>query len=170
MCARFVPTTPILDVTNTQGKSFSSSEFKEYMIRLTKFLDNVATTLNTKPSGEFATVEDVSGKQYWPLTGGNYPRASNHIYIDFGALPDGTSSVTKSVNHNINFPAGSIWVQVRGMATNTTTGLGVGLPFSSPTLANNIQLSVSSTQVTVIVDATIDWSSYNNTWIYLEWI
>lgn len=168
--AQLVPTTPILDITNLKGKNLDSPEFRQFMIRLTQYLNLMARATNAKDDGEYSTAQTDNGQQFWSLIAGEQPRAVNRIVIDFGALPNGTVSTTKAVNHNINFPPGSIWTRTFGQATNTTTGAGVQLSYSSPTLANNIEFNTTATQVIITVDATVDWSAYDTTYIYLEWI
>ena len=170
MCAQLVSTTPLLNTFNLKGKDLGSSEFREFTIALTQFLGNLADATNDKESGEYSTVETVNGQKFWSLIPGEDQRAVNRLVIDFGALPDGTASITKTIAHGISFPAGSIWTKYTGTATNTTTGAGVCLPYSSPTLANNIEIAPDATNITVTVDTTVDWSAYDTTYIYLEWI
>ncbi len=170
MCAQLVSTTPLLNTFQLKGKDLGSSEFRQFTIALTQYLGDVAEATNDKESGEYSTIQKLNGQKFWNLVAGGDARVGSRIVIDFGALPDGTASTTKTVAHGISFPAGSIWTKYTGTATNTTTGAGVCLPYSSPTLANNIEIAPDATNVTVTVDATVDWSAYDTTYIYLEWI
>lgn len=164
----FVPTTQSFDRSLIAQLSIDPT-LKDFLIRLSDTTNNIASALNTKITSINIEDEILTGAQWYkdpslssltsqdPQYRGEYSKI-----ILFGALPDGTASTTKSVAHGITFDATTTFVEIKGTATKTSSAYAaIPVPYSSPTLANNIQVDVDATNITVTVDATIDWSPYD---------
>jgi hypothetical protein len=66
--------------------------------------------------------------------------------VDFGSLPNATS---KDVPHDIEFTSDAQLTRVYGAATDPETLNFIPLPFSSPTLSNNVSVEIDGTNVTI---------------------
>jgi len=164
MCALLVPTTPILDITKLKGKSLDSPEFTEFMIRLTQYLNQLATSANNNDSGEYSLAQSPNKQSFWALNAGETPRSVNRIVVDFGGLPN---AGTTSVAHGITVTATTIFTRIYGVANDLSTSFKP-LPYSSPTLVDNIELEVDATNVNITTGA--DETGYTSCYVILEWI
>ncbi len=166
----FVPTTFIFDVAKLQDVDVNSDQFKELLVRLYQNLNRMVLSLNVKTSGYFPLNQFVMGDQYFPatastsLTQANY-RPATRVVINFGALPN---TGTKAVAHGITCTANTSFVRIYGTASDTTGFNYIPLPYASPTLANNIELKVDATNVTVITGS--NRTNFNLCYIVLEFI
>lgn len=168
----FVPTTNVWDVSRIYETDISSPEFKELIVRLYQNINNIALVLNIKDSGYYVQEEFLNGQLFFPNPSLNSTTAQSPTYrqafrkvINFGTLPNATST---SVAHNINITSGYSFTKIYGASTNNTQTSFIPLPFSSPTLNQNIKLEVTNTDV--IVTTGIDMTSYTTTYIILEYI
>ena len=172
MCAMFVPTTPILDVTRLQGKTLDSPEFKEFMIRLTQYLNKLAVATNDKDSGEYSTTQEISGQTYFQEPGTDVIRGTFRKVIDWTAnttsgdafLPNTGADTTP---HGITVNATTIFTRIYGVATDPSTSY-IPLPYASPTAANNIELSLDGTNVTITTGS--DRTGYTSCYVIVEYI
>lgn len=140
---------------------------KDLMLR--NYLNSIATATNSKDSGIYDAVETITGQQYLPTFNTN--TAANATYrsvlrkvIDFGALPNATS---KSVAHNITFNTNFSVTRIYGAATDPTN-TWIPLPFASPTLANNISLEATSTNIVIITGS--NRTNFTRSFIVVEWM
>ena len=92
-------------------------------------------------------------------------RGDFRFVVNFGELPN---TGTKSVPHGLTFPTGTTGTLVRGCSTNTTTFKMISLPYSSPTLADNIELFIDGTNVTVITGS--NWPNFAVTYVVIEFL
>lgn len=127
----FIPSSEIWDVSQIYQTDVTSPEFKELLVRMYQNLNRMALLLNVKETGYYDTVGSlVDGNLWFPLPGLNSTSSRNPAYRqeervvlnfpDTGggfALP-AVSTVTLA--HNITTNKGTIFVDLWGMATDTT--------------------------------------------------
>ena len=164
----FVPTTQVWDVGEIYSTDVNSEDFKEILVRLYQNLNNQAFSINIKDSGYYVTEEFVNGQAFFPnpsLTEPYTLRQAFRKVINFGALPN---TGTTAVAHGITVTDGVTFTRIYGAATNTTAHAYLPLPYASPTAADNIELKVDGTNVTIITGS--DRSSFNVTYVVLEYL
>ena len=167
----FLPTTEILDVDELYGTDVNSKEFKELIVRLAQSFNRSLLVTNNKESAFYDTKEFLTGQTYFPESVDSTPDQSierRYVYrkvIDFGALPD---TAAKSVAHGLTFTTGTIFTRIYGSATDPSAGAlaALPLPYASPVLANNIELSVSNANVTVTTGS--DRTAFTKCYIVVE--
>lgn len=94
------------------------------------------------------------------------PQNTRNVYrklVVFGALPNATS---KRVQHNIKFNNVTRMTRMFGASTNPSSIQFMPLPFSSPTLVNNVTLEADETDV--IITTGVDLSNFTQTTVVLE--
>jgi len=186
---QFLPTTRKFSEEKVRELSVSSPEFKEFLVDLLQALNDISIQTNEKDFGRYPLQEIINGQLFFPdptIT----PSASNvqtpdyrqvfRTVVNFGALPNGTSSTTKQVAHNIDITSSTVgtdnpvtFTRIYGVANrpSTTTSLSyLPLPYVSHTAADQIQIDVDATNVTITVDGTKNYSDYTKTYIILEYI
>lgn len=168
----FLPTTQIWDPSELYAVDINSQQFKELLVRMYQNLNNMAISLNLKETGYFPLQEFVNGQLYFPnpalnSSTGLYPtfRQVFRTTINFGALPN---TGTKSVAHNITVNAGTTFTHIYATASDTTGFNYIPIPYSSPVLANNIELSVDATNVNITTGS--NRSNFNICYVVLELI
>jgi len=174
----FLPTTDAYDRSLVEALDVNSPEFKDFIVRLYQTTNNIALAVNIRDAGYYTENEFING-QLWYQNKSLSSKTSQapeyrQVYrkvVDFGALPDGTGAVTKTIAHGITVDSNTTFTRIYGAASRTATADSyIPLPYSSPTLANNILLAADATNVIVTVDATVDWSAYDVTYVVLEYI
>jgi hypothetical protein len=159
----FVPTTNVWDVNEIYALEELSDDFKDLLVRLYQNLNLMATVLNTKDSAYYLTQQFMSGQLYYnPAT--NDPlqlRPGFRTTIDTGALAAGTTTVAHNINGATGITANYTWFFVNGAATNSTTPLGVPLPYVGTTGTDNISISVGKFDINIVNNSglTFDRSS-----------
>jgi len=170
----FVPTTEEFEIENIEDININSPEFRDFLIRLRLMLNNHANTLNIKDTGIYDPQEFVNGQVWFPdpTLGSSTAQkpVERQVYrtvVNFGALPN---TATKTVAHNITFPTISTLTATRiyGASTDPVAQIQIPLPYSSPTLVNNIELYFNATNVVITTGA--NYSAYTTTYIVLEYI
>jgi len=168
----FVPTTNVWDPSEIYDVEVTSPEFKELLVRLYQNLNTMAIVLNVKDSGYYDTSEFVTGQKFFPLPGltsqsSTTPdfRQTYRKVINFGALPN---TGTTNVAHGITCDASTIFTRIYGVATDPAGFSYLPLPYASSTAANNIELSVDNTNVTIITGS--NRAAYTITYVILEFL
>ena len=157
----FVPTTDIFDLDDP----------KELLVQLRQVVNDMALVLNTKDTGIYPEIEFVNGQLWFPNTvplSGKTPGLQRQIYrkvINFGALPN---TATKSVAHGITLTSTATFTRIYGTANDLVAPLYIPLPFASPTLADNISVTVDGTNVNVTTGN--DRTNFTVCYIVLEYI
>jgi len=168
----YVPTTNIWDPSELYSTEVTSPEFKELMVRMYQNLNVISMNLNLKDTGYYVTEEFVCGQQFFPKPGLSSLTPIDPTFrqvfrkvINFGALPNtGTTNVAHGINNDVN----TIFTRIYG-AANDPAGLSfLPLPYASPTDANNIELSVGTTNVTITTGS--NRAAYTVTYVILEWL
>jgi len=156
----FLPTTEIIDINDPS--------------QLRWVLNNMAIMINNKVTGFYTKTEFINGKQWYPdptlssLTPkAPTPRMVYSIVVPFGALPN---TATKTVAHGITFPTPNTYqsVQIYASATDPTGVINIPIPYASPVLANNIELFVDGTNVSITTGS--DRTAFTKTDVYFEFI
>jgi hypothetical protein len=170
----FVPTTNIIEIEQIQQEGLSKELLKNIFVHLYQDMCNIALALNAKDSGYFPLEEFVSGKLLFVDPNTTIPSSSSlyggraffRTVVNFGPLPDTT---TLSYPHNIDIDAGFSFVNIYGCASNQIALTYVPIPYASASeVANNIELSVDSTNV--YITTGIDQSAYTTTYVILEYV
>lgn len=166
----FVPTTNVWDVSEIYNTEVGSQEFKELLVRLYQNLNNISVILNIKDSGYYNTQPFVTGQLFFPVPGSSTVedaryRPTVRKVINFGALPNAGA---KSVAHGILMTSKTIFTRIYAAASDTSGNTYIPLPYASPTLVNNIELSVGSTNVTITTGS--NRSNFNVCYVILEYL
>lgn len=168
----FVPTNFIWDIQQIEQADVNSPEFKLLLVRLYQNLNLIALVLNIKDTGMYEVTETVNGQLFFSNPNNNSSTsvapAQRQVYrkvINFGALPN---AGTKSVPHTITVTPATTFTRIYGAASDTTNLAYIPIPYASPTLANNIEVSVSSTNITVTTGS--NRSTYTTSYFVLEYL
>lgn len=168
----YIPTTNVWDVDQIYQIDIGSPEFKELLVRLYQNINNMSLALNLKDSGFYDTAIFVNGQLFFPNpsltsatdTAPDYRQVLRKT-INFGALPNAGS---KSVAHGITVTDVTTFTRIYATASDTTGHNYISIPYASPTLANNIELRVDGTNVTIITGS--DRTSFNVCYVIVEYI
>ncbi len=171
----YLPTTDSNDAQIIEDMDINSKEFKEWLVQLRRNLNNFSRFINKKVQGQFSLSEQVSGKQFFPVAGtftgkGQSSQINRQAYfktVDFGALPN--AGVSPPIAHGIEFDANYSVINIYGAATKPTVPFDyISLPYSSPTLNQNIKLVVNATDV--IITTAINYSAYTRCYVVIEYL
>lgn len=165
----FIPTTDIFDIGTTDPKS---PQFRELFVRLHQTVNDIAIRLNISDAGYYVQEEFVCGQVYFPNPTLTDTTAQAPTYrqvfrkvINFGVLPN---TATKTVAHSIAPDSTFTFTRIYGAASNTTGLVYLPLPYSSPTLVENIKLFANNTNVSITTGNNM--AAYNVTYVVLEYI
>ena len=168
----FVPTTQVWDVSEIYNTDVASPAFKELLVRLYQNLNLMALALNTKDTGIYPTSEFINSQVWFPdptLTSASSTtptfRQVFRKVINFGALPN---TATKTVAHNLTMTATTTLTRLYGAATDPVNLRYIPLPYASPVLANNIELSCDNTNVSVTTGS--NRTAFSVCYIVIEYI
>lgn len=131
------------------------------------FLKRIANILNTKVGSLYQLQELASFEIYNTTFNADGSPNNRNVYrtlVNFGALPNAT---TKSVAHGVNFETSFRATRILGSATDPVNRLYIPIPFSSPTLNENIKITVDATNVNITTG--INYSAYTYCTIILEY-
>ncbi|HXB10852.1 MAG TPA: hypothetical protein VNZ45_02615 [Bacteroidia bacterium] len=177
----YIPSTNVWDVSNVENANIDDPALKELLIRLYQNLNDMALAVNLKSSGYFVTQQFVNSELFFPnpsLTSASSTtptfRQVIREVVNFGALPNST---TKTYLTDILTNSAIRLTRIYGCATNPSTG-SIPLPYSSTTLANNIELKVDTgvnmtdgkTYERVSITTAFNYSAYTTTYVILEYI
>lgn len=169
----FVPTNYIWDVQQIQEANVNSPEFKELLVRLYQNVNNIALVLNVKDTGMYPVTETINGQLYFPNPANNsstaaYP-AMRQVYrkvINYTtALPNTGAAV---IPHGIVCTPVTTFTRIYATANDPVGKNYIPIPYASPTLANNIELKVDATNVTIITGS--NRTNFTITYIVLEYM
>jgi len=168
----YIPTTQVWDVSEIYETEVTSPQFKELIVRLYQNINNQSLSVNGKSSGIYDTAEYVNGKTFFPNPSLNSTSSTTPTQrqvfrkvINFGALPN---TASKTVAHGITVTDSVTFTQIYGAATSTTTHTYIPLPYAAVVLANNIELLVDATNVTITTGA--DCTIFDTSYIVLEYL
>ncbi len=169
----FVPTNYIFDVQQLQSVEVTSPEFKELLVRLYQNINTMALVLNVKDTGMYQVTELVNGQLYFSNPNNNSSTvaapALRQVYrkvINYTTGLPNTTSV--AIPHNIVCTAATTFTRIYATSSDTAGKNYIPIPYASPTLANNIELKVDATNVTIITGS--NRSNFTQTYIVLEYL
>jgi hypothetical protein len=169
----FLQTTQVWDVAQLEEVDVNSKEFKELLVRLYQQINNIVNVLNIKDTGKYDTEEFVNGQVYFSNPSLSSATAQvpedrqvlrKVIYYD-QALPN--AGVT-TIPHLITCTPATTFTRIYGVANDTAGNNYIPLPYASPTLVNNIELSVDATNVTITTGS--NRTNFTITYIVLEFL
>ncbi len=169
----FLGTTNVWDVGDIYNIEKLDPKLQELLVRLYQNLNNMSLSVNTRDAGFYDNANEfVNGQVWFPNPANTSLTSSNpaqrqvyRLVINFGALPN---TGVKTVAHNILINTGYTFTRIYATASDTTGLTYIPIPYASPTLANNIELSVSATNV--IITTGSNRSNYNVCYVILEYI
>lgn len=126
-------------------------------------INNIIYKANKYTYGFHGTQEIVINDSYFD-DNNNTSKSVYRKVVNFGALPNATN---KAVAHDIVVDANTHFVNIYGSASNPSTSY-IPLPYSSPTLNENISVVIDGTNVTITTGK--DYSSYTVCFIVLEYL
>lgn len=169
----FVQTNFVWDIQQLQQVDVTSPEFKELLVRLYQNIGLMALVLNTKDTGLYPTMETVNSQQYFPNPANSSATAAHPslrqvlrkvIYYTTGLPNAGTITIA----HGITCTAATTFTRIYGVANDTTNKVYLPLPYASPTDANEIELKVDATNVTIITGS--NRTAFTQTYVVLEYM
>ncbi|MBK7380681.1 MAG: hypothetical protein IPJ03_17120 [Ignavibacteriales bacterium] len=165
----FVPTTQAWELDSAE---LTSENMRGLIVRLYQQINLIAVVLNTKDTGLYPLQEFINGQQFFPnpaysSTSSTTPtqRQVFRFIVNFGSLPN---TSTKSVAHGLTITTNFTFTRIYACASDTTNRSYLPIPFASPTLADNISLSVDATNVTIVTGS--NRSAYTTTYVVLEYL
>jgi hypothetical protein len=167
----FVPVTKIWEGQQRISQiDVNSPEFKQLLISLYQNIGIIALALNAKDTGIYMTSEFVTSQQFFNPTDPNplAMRGGFRMVVNFGALPN---TGTKSVAHNIPIIATGlpyVFTHIYACATDQVGHNYIPIPYASPTDANEIELKVDATNVTIITGS--DRTAFTICYVILEYL
>jgi hypothetical protein len=168
----FVPETNVWEISQLRDINVNTPEFKELLVRLYQNINNIAIALNQKETGVYPLAEMVNSQAWFPnpATSATTPRQPQYrgdyrIVINMGALPN---AGTITIPHFLTPTPNWTFTHIYGTASDTTGLNYIPIPYASPVLANNIELSVDSTNVTITTGS--NRSNFNVTLVVLEYL
>jgi len=169
----FVPQNLVWDVQQIYNSDFTAEQ-KELLVRLYQNINNIAIALNLKDTGVYNnSFSTINGQTWFPNPANNsstpaYPAArqvQRLVLLWASPLPN-TGSQTQP--HGIVCTASTTFTRIYATASDTTGLNYIPIPYASPTLANNIELKVDGTNVTIITGS--NRSNFNVTYVILEYL
>lgn len=171
----YLPTSEVFDVGDLQEAGISNENFRELLIRLAQKINKINITINNKENGIYPEEEIINGQLWFPdLTLSSStgqlpePRQVFRKVINIGAL---LNAATKTVSHEIVFPATSTITRIYGGASDTTNQVFIPLPFVSQSgaiAAGDTELYADDTNV--YITPTGDATSFDTCYVVLEYL
>ena len=166
----FVPSTQAWEL---DSPDLTSENMRGLLVRLYQQINLIALVLNTKDTGLYPLQEFVNGQQWFPNPAYNSTtpttptqRQDFRIVVPYySALPNAGSI---PIPHNLAVNSGWTFTRIYGVANDVANKSYLPLPYASPTLANNIELSVNATDV--IITTGSNRSAYTTTYVVLEYL
>ena len=169
----FLQTTQIWDVSEIGKVDVTSDDFKKLIVNLHQQINNIVNVLNIKDTGKYVLSEFVNGQTFFSnpsLSSGTDQVAEDRqalrkvIYYTTALPNNGTATIP----HGITCTSVTTFTRIYGSANDTTGNNYIPLPYASPTLANNIELKVDNTNVTIITGS--NRTNFTKTYIVLEYL
>lgn len=166
----YVPTTLIFDVAQLYSTDVTSPEFKELLVRLYQYVNNIALVLNVKDTAYYNTLELLSSQSWFPNPALTSTSTTTPVFrpgfrrvFNIGPLGPGVTAV----NHNLPINAAWQFTRIYGVANDNIGNNYYPLPWASAAGATNIELRVNLTQIIITNNSGIVFTSCL---IILEWI
>lgn len=140
--------------------------------QLSEIIKRITQAINVRTIGFYLDQQLLTGGQFIPSSY-SFTSSTNVTYrsifrktIDVGALPNaGTTTIPHGITVDENFTLVQLW----GAATKPTSAFSsIPLPYSSPTLNQNIKLNMDATNINITT--AIDYSSYTTVFATVEYL
>jgi hypothetical protein len=173
----FVPTTNVWDVSEIYSIEKIDPKLQELLVRLYQNLNLMSLTLNTKESGFYVLNQFVDGNVWFPNPTLNSNSSTTpalrqeYIKVIYYTTPlpnAGSTAGTVPIPHGITITAATTFTQIYATANDTTGNNYIPIPYASPTLANNIEIKVDATNVTIITGS--NRTNFTQTYIVLRYL
>lgn len=137
---------------------------------LRQYFNNIASALNYREIGTYPEELTITGKQWIPLFSNVSTQSANYrpvfrMTVDTGAL---ANAGTTSTAHGITFTSNDSATMIYGAATDPAGLNYLPLPFASPTLANNISVTIDSTNVNITTGS--NRTAFTRSFVVVEFI
>ena len=166
----FVVTTNVWDTPGLY--SVKDPIIQQLLVRLYQNVNEISLVTNVKDTGFYNTDEYVNGQLWFPNplnnssdTNATQFRQVLRKVINFGPLPN---TATKSVAHGIICNTSTTFTRIYATASDTTGFNYIPIPYSSPILANNIEINVDATDVNITTGS--NRSNFNICYVVLEFL
>lgn len=123
----------------------------------------IANVMNTKEGALYQPLETATFQQFFIAGNPQQFRPTYRKVIDFGALPN---AGLKQVAHGIAFTTDFRMTRMYATATDPATPSYIHIPHASPTLNENIKITVDGTNVNITT--AINYTAYTTTYVILE--
>ena len=150
---------PFLPVNRTYSEDDS-----QFLIQITSDYSTIAKAVNVREISNFPLQEIAAGQNFY-FPNPQQPRQTFRMTVNFGALPN---AGTKSVAHGISFTSTFSVTKIYGAASDQSGLNYIPLPYASPTLANNVELSLNATNVTITTGS--NRSNFTVCYIIIEYL
>lgn len=143
----FVGTTRVWDVGSIYDIDVNSDEFKELLVRLHQYINEIALVLNKKTSGYYINKQFLTSDIYTNDNLSNVAtnRSGYRSFFFTGALGAGV----KNIPHGLPVTAQWRWTFIAGSATRSGTPDGYPIPFIG---AAGIFISVNVDAVNIVIN------------------
>jgi len=151
-------------VTNQTSDNDFPDNFEDFIEMFDREYKKVTDAINTKEGSLYLPQELATYQQYFSVED---PQNNRNVYrkvVDFGALPNAT---LKRVQHNVTFTNTTRMTRMYGAASDPSGIQFIPLPFSSPTLINNVTLEADETDIIITTGA--DFSNFRETTVVIEY-
>lgn len=135
---------------------------------LVEQLKRISNAVNVREIGWFLDEELLSGKQLFSTATSSTNqqfRSALRKVIDFGALPN---AAVKSVPHGILFDVNFTLISLWAAATDPVNFIAIQIPFASPTLNENIKLTMDA--ININITTGINYSAYTRCLVTAEYV
>ncbi len=166
-----LPTSNVWDPSQIYETEGIDEPLEELLVRMYQNLNQMSLAINLKDSAYYTTQEFVNNQQFFAPTGTDQTayRDAFRVTVNFGALPSGAPP-SKSVAHGIGPSSAYTATRIYAAATKPSTINWIPIPYVSATaIANNLQLDVDATNVTITTGGT-DYSLYTKCIVVIEYI
>lgn len=145
----------------------------DYSTKLRQYLNDIAIGLNAKENGFYIDNETPTAGLFIPTFSNTTAQNINYrpmfrLVVDCGALPN---TSTKSVAHGLTTTQTYSIVKIYGGATDpgaSTLTEALPLPFASPTLSDNISVTMDATNINITTGS--DRTAYTRSYVVIEYI
>ena len=141
---------------------YDSPEFEDGLNNTYK---KIADAVNTKEGALYIPTEQATFQLYFTPGDPQKNRPTYRMVVDFGALPNAGA---KTVAHGILFDSQFTTTRIYASATDPTGLFYIPLPYASPTLADNIELSLDGTNV--IITTGSDRTNFTRCTVVIEFL
>lgn len=165
----FIASSIPLDLEQIRETSVNSPEFKELIVILAQYFNDLAINTNLRDVGMYNTLELINGQQFFRTSATPGDNSLRPVYRKVIYYPTALPNAgTVAIPHNLTLTASCSFTRIYGVANNLTGGSFLPLPYASPTLANNIELSVDTTNINVTTGS--NRTAYTVNYFIVEYI